>query len=506
VIKVTRSAVIDAPIGVVWSLIRDFNSHWAWHPAVGPSRIERDEPADQVGCVRNFALKDGNRIREQLIALSDREHFSTYCILDATLPMRRYVATVRLSRVTDGDRTFWHWQSTFDVPRGREREFAELVGRGVYEAGFQGVRDWLRANGGRPWSMRDQGPSRDGGGIAEAIARGPAAGRARGPVAGQAVFVERHGGPDVLALRATSAPPPGPGEARIRQTAIGINYIDIYVRKGLYPLLTPPAVPGMEAAGIVVDVGEGVSNVAPGDRVAYACAPPGSYATVRTMPAAPLVKLPARIDDETAAAAMLKGLSAEYLLFRLRRVGAGDTILVHAAAGGVGLLLCQWASRLGATVLGTVSTEDKARTARAHGCAHPIVAPDARFADRVLELTSGRGADVVYDGLGADAADENLRAVATTGLWVSYGQATGPLPPIDPARLEARSISLARPVLFHFTEDPRRLAEMSARLFDAIERNLLTVRVGGRWPLGAAADAHRALGSRGTRGSLLLLP
>src|SRR5512145_446865 len=173
-IRVRRSAVIDAPIERVWAVLRDFNSHSAWHPAVGPSAIERDEPSDQIGCVRDFTLRDGNHIREQLLTLSDRDYVSTYCILDATLPMRRYVATVRLSRVTDGDRTFWHWQSTFDVPRGREREFADLVGRGVYEGGFQGVRDWLRANGGRPWSMRDQGPARDGGGIAEAIARGPA--------------------------------------------------------------------------------------------------------------------------------------------------------------------------------------------------------------------------------------------------------------------------------------------------------------------------------------------
>ncbi|HYF57982.1 MAG TPA: quinone oxidoreductase [Burkholderiaceae bacterium] len=323
---------------------------------------------------------------------------------------------------------------------------------------------------------------------------------------GRAVFVERHGGPEVLASRPTSAPRPGPGEARIRQTSIGVNYIDVYVRKGLYPLLSPPAVPGMEAAGVVVDVGPDVSGLAPGDRVAYACAPPGSYCTVRTMPASDLVRLPASIDDETAAAAMLKGLSAEYLLHRLRRVGPGDTVLVHAAAGGVGLLLCQWASRLGATVIGTVSTEDKARVARAHGCAHPVVAPRPRFADAVLELTAGRGADVVYDGLGADAVDENLRAVAATGLWVAYGQATGPLPPIDPQRLAARSITLSRPVLFHYTADPRRLAEMSARLFDAIERGWLTVRVGGRWPLSDAAEAHRALEARATTGSLLLVP
>lgn len=502
-IKVTRSAVIDAPIDVVWSLIRDFNSHWAWHPAVGPSRIENDEPADQVGCIRNFALKDGNRVREQLLALSDRDHLSTYCILDATLPMRRYVATVKLARVTDGERTFWHWQSTFDVPRGREREFAELVGQGVYEGGFAGARAWLRAHGNRPWSMRDQGPVRASGGALPSRAGGAAS---RSPLPGQGVFVRRHGGPEVLALGEVSAAAPRDGEVRIRQTAVGVNFVDVYLRRGQMAMLEPPAVPGVEAAGTVIDVGPGVADLAPGDRVAYACLPPGSYCTVRTLPADRLVKLPAHLDDETAAAVLLKGLTAEYLLHRLRRVGAGDTVLVHAAAGGVGGLVAQWATRLGAVVIGTVSTADKARVARASGCAQVVVTADARFADAVLDATGGRGADVVIDGLGGAAADENLRAVATTGLWVSYGQASGPLPPIDPARLEARSVSLARPVLFHYTEDPRRLRDMSARLFDAIERNLIVPRIGARYPLGAAERAHRDLESRTTTGSLLLIP
>jgi NADPH2:quinone reductase len=508
VIEVTRSAIVDAPVDVVWSLIRDFNSHWAWHPAVGPSRIEGGLPADQVGCVRNFALKDGHRIREQLIALSDHEHVSTYCILDATLPMRRYVATVRLARVTDGERTFWHWRSSFDVPRGREREFADMVGRGVYEAGFAGAREWLRANGGVPWSMDAQGPDRSGARfVVPAATRGaPRDAPPRGPLRGQAVYVERHGGPEVLVLREQAAPRPGPGQARIRQTAIGVNYVDVYAREGRVPMLTPPAVPGVEAAGVVLDVAPDVEGLAPGDRVAYACVPPGSYATARTLDASRLVRLPASIDDETAAAAMLKGLTAEYLLHRLRRVGAGDTVLVHAAAGGVGLLLCQWAAHVGATVIGTVSSQDKARIARAHGCAFPIVTADYRFADAVHAATGGRGADVVYDGLGRAAVDENLRAVATTGHWVSFGQASGPLPPIDAARLEARSITLSRPVVFHYTDDARRLAEMSARLFDAIERRVLTVRIGARYPLGAASAAHRDLASRTTTGSLVLLP
>ena len=352
-IKVTRSAVIDAPIERVWAVLRDFNSHTAWHPIVGESAIEGGEPADQVGCVRNFTLRDGNHIREQLLALSDEDHVSTYCILDATLPMQRYVATVQLKHVTDGNRTFWHWQSTFDVPRGREREFADLVGKGVYEAGFEGLRTYLRQR------------------RAEAA---PAPRRsARGAIRGSAIVIDRHGGADELKLRDIEAQPPGPGEARLRQTAIGVNYIDVYVRTGAYPLLSPPGVPGMEAAGEVIDVGEGVTGILPGDRVAYACPPVGAYAQYRTLKAEQLVVLPDGIGDDVAAALMLKGMSAEYLLTRVCRVQRGDFVLVHSAAGGVGLLLCQWAKHLGATVIGTVSTEAKARAARGAGCDHPIV-------------------------------------------------------------------------------------------------------------------------------------
>src|SRR5688500_5226831 len=237
-IRVRRSAVIDAPIERVWAVLRDFNSHSDWHPAVGESRIERNEPADQVGCVRNFHLKDGNHIREQLLALSDSDYISTYCILDATLPMRNYVATVHLKKVTDGDRTFWHWESTFDVPKGREREFEQLVGGGVYEAGFAALQKYL--NGDRPGSgPRDR----------------PQAVQAHGVVATGC------GGPEVLQFRRLDPPK---GEVLVRQTAAGVNYIDVYIRKGLYRMIEPPQLEGkgrapspipipigMEAAGVV---------------------------------------------------------------------------------------------------------------------------------------------------------------------------------------------------------------------------------------------------------------
>ena len=481
-IRVTRSAVIDAPIARVWQVLRDFNSHSAWHPAVGESQIENGEPADQVGCVRSFFLKDGNHIREQLLALSDRDHVSSYCILDATLPMKRYVATVRLKRVTDGDRTFWHWQSTFEVPRGREKEFEELVGKGVYEGGFEGLRAFLRRG-------------------AVAV---PSSSKNLASQTAQAVVATAFGGPDVLRYESVSVSAPGPNEVRIRQTAVGVNYIDVYVRKGLYRMIEPPAAIGMEAAGVVLDVGDGVAHLLPGDRVAYACLPPGAYATIRTMSADQVVVLPDEVSDETAAAVLLKGMSAEYLLHRTHRVRPGQNVLVHAAAGGVGLLLCQWAKALGAKVMGTVSSEEKARLARENGCELPIVSSNYKFSEAVRRHTSGRGADVIYDGLGREAAAENLDALAVTGHWVSYGQASGAHETLPD--LGSKSGTLSRPVLFHYTAERAQLNEIAGNVFKALREKTIRVAINHRYPLAAAAEAHRDLEARRTSGSIVLLP
>jgi NADPH2:quinone reductase len=483
-IRVVRSAIIDAPIERVWAILRDFNSHTAWHPVVAESAIENDEPPDQVGCVRNFTLKDGNHIREQLLALSDADRISTYCILDATLPMRRYVATVQLKRVTDGDRTFWHWQSTFDVPRGREQEFADLVGKGVYEGGFEGLRAFLRRRPGAP-AVRSAGGA---------------------TMTTQGVVATRFGGPEVLEQRSLEARAPGPGEVRVRHAAIGVNYIDVYVRKGEYRLIEPPAPLGMEAAGEVLDVGDGVAHLLPGDRVAYACVPPGAYVGVRTLPASHVVVLPDGIDDETAAAVMLKGMTAEYLLHRTHHVRTGETVLVHAAAGGVGLLLCQWAKALGARVVGTVSTDAKARAARAAGCDLVIVGGDYRFAAAVHDATGGRGADVIYDGLGRAAARENLDALATCGHWVCYGQASGPLDRLAVGDMSQKSATFSSPVLFHYTAERAVLNDMAGRTFEALRQGTLRLDIQHRYPLTAAAQAHRDLEGRTTIGPLILLP
>lgn len=482
--KVVRTAVIDAPLSRVWEILRDFNSHTAWHPVVAQSEIEGNEPSDRVGCVRNFTLKDGARIREQLIALSDRDHTFTYCILDADVPLERYVATVTLKPVTDGNRTFWHWQSTFRTPPGRERELTDMVGKSVYEGGFAGLRQYL---------ARGRAASGSAVGSGETYET-------------DAVVFERAGGPEVLKLRRVQVSPPGTGEARVRHAAIGVNYFDIYVRSGVVPAATPGSVLGMEAVGVVTDVGPDVTNVMPGDRVAYAIFPPGSYCGLRTVDAQNLIRVPEDVSNEVAAAGLLKGLTAEYLLFRLHPLKAGEVVLVHAAAGGLGAIVTQWASALGATVIGTVSSDEKARDARAHGCRHVIVTRDYGFAEAVRRATDGHGADLIIDGLGERGVSENLAAAAMFGHWVNLGNATGPITALSVAGLSDKSVTFTRPVLFHYTADPRRLGAMADRLWAAIRAGAVRPVIGETFALGMVAEAHRHLESRTSRGSLVLVP
>jgi NADPH:quinone reductase-like Zn-dependent oxidoreductase len=485
--RVVRSTVIDAPIERVWAVLRDFNSHDRWHEVVAESRIEGNERSDQVGCVRSFTLNDGNRIREQLLTLSDSEHKSTYCIVEATVPLQRYVATVTLKPVTDGNRTFWHWESTFATPPGQERALAQMVAHDVYEAGFANLRRHLE----RGKDLR--GPA----GGASATPRGVA-------MPSRSAVVRRYGGPEVLEADNGETAAPAAGEVRVRQRAIGVNYFDVYLRKGWIPALLPlPGVLGMEAAGSVVDVGPGVSGLLPGDRVAYLGAVPGAYCSVRTVPADWVVRLPPEIEDEVAAATLLKGITADFVLRDLGRVGAGTRILVHAAAGGVGLLVCSWARRLGATVIGTVSSEEKARVARAYGCEHPIVTREHRFADAVQRQFDG--VDVVVDGIGDAARDENLAALARRGHWISLGQATGAPRPISSDELVAKSITFSRPAVFDYVATHASLAGRARRVWDALADGTLRAPPIERHALGAAAEAHARLESRRTTGALVLV-
>jgi NADPH2:quinone reductase len=322
-----------------------------------------------------------------------------------------------------------------------------------------------------------------------------------------AAVIERTGGPEVLTWRERRVPEPGPGEARVRHSAVGLNFIDVYHRRGLYPLPALPAVIGSEAAGLVEAVGPGVRDVAVGDRVAYAGGPTGAYSEARVMAADRLVKLPDGIDDQRAAAMMLKGMTAEYLLRRTFRVEPGHTILVHAAAGGVGLIACQWASALGATVIGTVGTREKAALAASHGCAHPIVTSDEDFVARVKVITKGRGVPVVYDSVGKDTFVRSLDCLSPRGTMVSFGQSSGMVPPLDITVLSAKgSLYLTRPTLLTYTATREDLLASASALFDAVLKGSVRIEVGQTYPLRDVARAHADLEARRTVGSTVLIP
>ena len=322
-----------------------------------------------------------------------------------------------------------------------------------------------------------------------------------------AIRIHAYGGPEQLRWDEVDVPDPGPGQVRLRQTAIGLNYIDTYHRTGLYPVPALPAVIGMEAAAVVEAIGPDVAELKIGDRVAYASPPVGAYAEVRLMPADRLVVLPRAIGDVEAAAMMLQGMTAWYLLKRTFRVQPGDPILVHAAAGGVGLILCQWAKLLGAIVIGTVGSDEKAELARSHGCQHPIVYTREDFAKRTREITGGEGVAVVYDGIGKDTFTGSLDALRPMGLLVSFGNASGPVPPFEPAILSQKgSLFLTRPTLMHYTAKRADLVTAATDLFEVVVDGSVKIAINQTYPLAEAAQAHRDLEARKTTGSTVLLP
>ena len=489
-VEIRRSAILAAPVEAVWAILRDFNGHEHWHPAVASSLIEEGADADQVGAVRDFRLADGARIREQLLALSDFETSFTYCILEAPVLLRNYVANVRLRRVTDDDSCLWEWRASFDPPAAERERLRRFVTEDIIEAGFRAVQERL-------------GTGREA--LAPPTRPSPPVSAGSGLIA-TAIVVTRYGGPEVLEARKMFAPDPGPGEARIRQTAVGVNFIDVYCRRGSFDLVAPPGVLGMEAAGIVESVGPGVANPRPGDRVGYACSPPGAYATVRTMRSDLLIPLPPFLSDEAAASLLLKGLTAGFLLHEVYAVQRGDVVLVHAAAGGVGQLLARWAKALGATVIGVTSTPAKAEEAKRVGCDHVIVRSREDFADAVMRLTEGRGASVVYDAVGKDTFEGSIRALAPRGRLVSFGQASGDVGayPID--ELANRSVTLSRPNYGHYTDTAEKLRPLVDRLFAALRSGVLVAERPRLYALADARVAHADLESRATTGALVLIP
>ncbi len=319
-----------------------------------------------------------------------------------------------------------------------------------------------------------------------------------------AIRIHQTGGPEALKWEEIEIGSPGPGQVRLRQTIVGLNYIDVYHRTGLYPVPLP-AVLGTEAAGIVDAVGEGVTHLQAGDRVAYASVL-GSYADARLIAADRLVKLPCNIDDRTAAAMMLQGMTARYLIRDIYKVGPGDTILIHAAAGGVGLIVSQWASALGATVIGTVSSDEKAALARANGCHHPIVYTREDFQARVLEITGGKKLPVVYDSVGKDTFMKSLDCLQPRGLMVLFGSSSGAVPPFDLTVLSQKgSLLVTRPTLATFIATRTLLEENSAELFNAVSSGKVRININQSYPLRDTAQAHRDLEARKTTGSTVLV-
>ncbi len=322
----------------------------------------------------------------------------------------------------------------------------------------------------------------------------------------KAIRFHKTGGPEVLQLDEVSVGEPGAGEVRLRHTAIGVNFIDTYQRSGLYPLSLPSGA-GNEGAGVVEAVGSGVTGLKPGDRVAYTGGAPGSYAEVRLYPADRVVKIPSGISDEQAASIMLKGMTAQYLIHRTYAVKPGDTVLFHAAAGGVGLIACQWLKALGATVIGTVGSDQKAALAKAHGCDHTIVYTRENFVERVKQITGGKGVPVVYDSVGKSTWEGSLDCLRPRGLMVSFGNASGAVAPFAIGVLAQKgSLYLTRPTLVTYIAARADLEATSQSLFDVVKSGKVRIEITARYKLADAAQAHRDLEGRKTTGCLVLLP
>ena len=322
----------------------------------------------------------------------------------------------------------------------------------------------------------------------------------------KAIQIQETGGPEVLKYVDVEVGEPGEGQVRLKQTAVGLNYIDVYHRTGLYPV-EPPLVIGLEAAGEVIAVGPGVTDLKLGDRVAYASPPLGAYAAERLIAADRVVKIPDSIDDQTAAAMMLQGMTVEYLIRRTYKVKAGETVLWHAAAGGVGLMACQWLKHLGATVIGTAGSPEKMEMAKAHGADHVINYREENFVEKVKELTDGKGVPVVYDGVGKDTWDGSLDCLQPRGLMVTFGNASGPVPPVNLGILSAKgSLYVTRPTLMTYTASREDLVESASAVIDVVSKGVMKIDVNQTYPLSEAEQAHRDLEARKTTGSTVLIP
>jgi len=493
-ITVIQSTIIDAPIERVWAVLRDFNSHDQWHPAVAGSRMENDFAGDVVGGVRRFSLSDGSDFREQLLSHNDREYTLNYCILDSPLPLYDYMATIRLKPVTDTNQTFWIWRSQFRAPNDRATELENLVSRQIYEAGFRGLRTFLA----------DQAaPARQPVPDMEATSLAAAAGGEHLP--SRAVAAATAGGPEVLALSDVTIPAPGPQQVRIRQTAIAVNYLDLKQRRGIAAGFEFPGTPGMEGVCEIIDVGQQVNGLFPGDRVAYMNRTPGAYAEIRCIDADACLPLPDGVSDNDAST-LLKGVTAALLLSRVFRAAPGATIMIQTVSGGVGHLLSQWAKSMDLTVMGTVSTAEKARFGRDCGCDYPIVvAEDSRLAADVMRITNGRGVDYWVHTSGARGLDTALACLSRCGHCAVIGDRDGQSIPLDLNVLKQRSLTVSTPICFDYLADRTYRQRLAHQLFTKIQNRTIIPAVEA-FPLSQAAEAHQRIESRRTMGAVVLTP
>ena len=492
-INVIRSAVIDAPIDQVWALLRDFNSHRIWHPAVVRSTMENDVEGDVVGGVRSFSLSDGAELREQLLCHNDRDRSFTYCILDSPLPLFDYMATVQLKPVTDGHQTFWDWRAQFRAPDDRAAELEKLVGRQIYEAGFTGLRRHLAEQAASPRPAAPQKTAE----LALAVAGESLPSRA--------VVVTAAGGPDVMSLTDLIVAAPEPLQVRIRQTAVAVNYLDLKHRRGTAAGLDLPGTPGLEGVGQIIDVGQQVHGLFPGDRVAYLGPTPGAYADIRCLDADTCIPLPDGVSDRDAST-LLKGATAALLLDRVFRAAPRATIMIQAVAGGLGHLLSQWAKSMDLTVIGTVSTVEKARFSRDCGCDYPLVTANGTpLMDEIMRITNGRGVDYWVHSSGGHGLDTALACMARGGHCAIVGDRGGPAANLDVNLLRRRSLTVSAPVCFDYFSDRPYLLRAVYQLFARIQHRTIIPAV-ETFPLSQAAEAHRLIESRLTTGAVILTP
>lgn len=488
-VKVIRSAVIDAPVERVWAVLRDFNSHRLWHEAVTGSDIENDLDGDVVGCVRRFDIA-GAELREQLIRHSDPDRTYSYCILDATPPLIDYVATLRIKPVTDGNRTFLDWRSEFRTAADRSRELETFVERDIFEAGFTGLRKFLADQAGPSTPPVEK----------NGVEVTPVS--VDEPLSSRAIVVETAGAPEVMTLDWATIPAPGPGQVRVRQTAVAVNYLDLMHRQGKASELSLPATPGLESVGEIIDVGDQVHDLFVGDRVACLTRTSGAYAESRCVDAGDCLPLPAGITD-LEASTLLKGATAGLLLGRIFNVAPGKVILIQSIAGGLGHLLCQWAKSLNLKVMGTVSTVEKARFIRDLGCDFPIVLEEGiRLRDEVMRMTNGKGVD--YGVHSNDGADDAFSCLARCGHMALIGDRGGQPVSIDTNTLKKQSLSVSVPVCFDYFDDRIYLQRLAHQYFTKIQSRSIIPAI-ETFHLSHAADAHKQIESRQNMGAIVLV-